>query len=79
MKKAFKEIKLINIVCLTIAGIINSIGVTLFLAPLNLFDSGLSGTSYLLDRITPDYLTLSIFLIVLNFPFYIIANRKIGI
>ena len=78
MKKAFKEIKLINIICLTIAGIINSIGVTLFLAPLNLFDSGLSGTSYLLDRITPDYLTLSIFLIVLNFPFYIIANRKIG-
>ena len=33
---------------LFLAGIINAFGVTLFLAPVNLYDSGISGTSMLL-------------------------------
>jgi len=73
-----KKIKLINILFLTIAGIINSVGVTLFLFPAGLLDSGLSGTSLLLDQVTPSYLTFSMFLIILNFPFYILAIKKIG-
>ena len=32
------------------AGIINAIGVTMFLAPVHLYDSGISGTSMLLCR-----------------------------
>ncbi len=43
--KELKEIKFSNFVFLFIAGIINSIGVTLFLAPASLYDSGISGTS----------------------------------
>ena len=51
---------------LLIAGIINAIGVTLFIAPVQLYDSGISGTSILLSQLTPDYLSLSFFLILLN-------------
>ncbi|MBQ8382271.1 MAG: YitT family protein [Clostridia bacterium] len=74
-----KKLKWQNFVLLTVAGIINSIGVTIFLAPVNLFDSGMSGTAMLLNNITPEFLTLSVFLIVLNFPFYIIGYKKLGL
>ena len=43
-----KGLRIKNFLILFIAGIINSIGVTLFLAPVNLYDSGISGTSKLL-------------------------------
>ena len=69
----FKTLELRNVLMLTLAGVINAIGVTIFLAPLSLIDSGFSGTSFLLDCVTPSYLSLSLFLIVLNFPFYIIS------
>ena len=68
-----------NFVMLTLAGIINSVGVTLFLAPVKLFDSGISGTAFLLDMITPKYLVLSFFLVLLNFPFFIFGWKKLGI
>lgn len=58
---------------LTLAGIINATGVTMFLAPVKLYDSGISGTSILLSQITPDYLSLSFFLLLLNVP---VALRK---
>ncbi len=73
-----RKLRLIRFPFLFIAGIINAVGITLFLAPLKLFDSGISGTAFLLDIITPPYFILSMFLILLNFPFYIIAWRKIG-
>lgn len=47
MRKLFAEIKWINFLYLTVLGLINSIGVTMFLAPVNLYDSGISGTSIL--------------------------------
>ncbi len=72
------KLKLKNFFILTIAGIINAVGVTLFLAPVKLFDSGISGTAFLLDIITPETFTMSIFLIVLNFPFYILGYKKLG-
>ena len=39
--KFIKEIKIINIVMLTVAGIINAFGVTVFLMPVNLYYSGI--------------------------------------
>ena len=69
--KELKKIKAFNILMLTVAGIVNAIGITLFLTPVKLYDSGISGTSMLLEQITPEYLTLSIFLLVLNIPLFI--------
>lgn len=74
-----KKFKIKNFIMLTIAGIINSIGVTMFLSPVNLYDSGISGTSMLLDFVTPEKLTLSIFLLVLNIPLFIYGFKKQGI
>ena len=52
--KAVKDkFRLSDFIMLTLAGIINAIGVTVFLAPLRLFDSGLSGTAYLFNQLTP--------------------------
>lgn len=73
-----KELRIKNFIILAIAGVINATGVTLFLAPLNLFDSGFSGTSFLLDQLTPAFLTLSIFLIILNVPFYLFGYKRLG-
>jgi uncharacterized membrane-anchored protein YitT (DUF2179 family) len=68
-----------NIFFLTIAGIINAIGVTMFLAPVNLYDSGISGTSILLSQVTPDYLSLPVFLLVLNIPLFLYGMKKEGV
>lgn len=64
---------------LTLAGIINAVGVTIFLYPVNLYDSGISGTSMLLAQITPEYMTLSIFLLILNIPLFLFGLKKQGI
>ena len=53
-----------NFIMLTIAGIVNAFGVTVFLSPVSLYDSGFSGLSMLLSHITP--ISISIFLIILN-------------
>jgi uncharacterized membrane-anchored protein YitT (DUF2179 family) len=68
-----------NILLLTIAGCINAFGVTIFLAPVELYDSGISGTSMLLSQITPSYLSLSVFLVVLNIPLFLYGLKKQGI
>ncbi len=72
------KLRPMTFVILLAASIINAIGVTLILAPVNLFDSGISGTAFLLDMITPPCLVMSFFLIVCNFPFYIIGFKKLG-
>ena len=73
-----KKIKPLNLFLLTIAGVINAVGVTMFLAPVKLYDSGISGTSMLLSQITPKTLTLSFFLIVLNIPLFLYGLKKQG-
>lgn len=73
-----KKIKILNIFMLTIAGIVNAFGITLFLTPVKLYDSGISGTSMLLEQITPEYLTLSLFLLLLNIPLFIFGLKKQG-
>ena len=75
----WSQLKPTNFLFLTIAGLINSIGVTIFLAPVNLYDSGISGTSMLLAQISPEWLSLSLFLIILNIPLFIFGLRRQGI
>ena len=72
------KLKWTNFLLLTIAGIINSMGVCLFLAPSGLYDGGISGTSMLLDRLTPSVFTLSIFLLILNIPLFAYGLKKQG-
>lgn len=73
-----KELKLKNFIMLTIAGLINAVGVTLFITPVNLYDSGISGTAILLSQLTPEYLSLSVFLIILNIPLFIFGWKRLG-
>ncbi len=79
MKQELKKLKPINFIMLTIAGFINAFGITVFLMPVNLYDSGISGTSMLLAYLTPEYLTLSIFLIVLNVPLFLYGLKRQGL
>lgn len=64
---------------LFLAGVINALGVTLFLYPVNLYDSGISGTSMLLAQITPKELPLSLFLVALNVPLFLFGLKKQGL
>lgn len=74
-----EKISFKNLLMITIAGIINAFGITVFLMPVKLYDSGISGTSMLLDQLTPAYLTLSIFLLVLNIPLFLFGLKKQGL
>lgn len=67
-----------NLLMLTLAGMINAVGITLFLSPVKLYDSGISGTSMLLEQITPPYLSLSVFLLLLNIPLFLLGLKKQG-
>lgn len=68
-----------NFLALVLAGFINAFGVTVFLAPVHLYDSGISGTSILLSQITPETLSLSVFLLILNIPLFMIGLKKQGL
>ena len=70
--------KYYHFIALTIAGIINALGVTIFLTPVELYDSGISGTSMILAQITPPWLSLSVFLIILNVPMSLYGLKKQG-
>lgn len=74
-----KTLKLQTFTILFVAGCINAFGVTIFLAPVKLYDSGISGTSMLLSQITPEYLSLSVFLLILNIPMFLFGLKKQGI
>ena len=78
LSRQIGKVKLKNMIALTVAGIINAFGITMFLAPVKLYDSGISGTSMILSQITPKYLSLSIFLIVLNIPLFLYGLKKQG-
>lgn len=74
-----KQLKLRNFIFLFFAGCINAFGVTIFLAPVNLYDSGISGTSILLSQITPETWSISIFLLILNIPLFLFGLKKQGV
>lgn len=73
-----KSLCMKNFMLLAVAGIINAIGVTIFLTPVNLYDSGISGTSMLLAQITPHWMSLPMFLLLLNIPLFILGLKKQG-
>ena len=82
IKEQFKQIRPSNFFFLTLAGIINAVGVTLFLAPpaVNLFDSGFSGTSILLGNLTQNAgMNMSVWLVILNVPFFLLGLKKMGV
>ncbi len=74
--KRLSKIKIKNLIMLTVAGIINAIGVTIFISPVNLYDSGISGTSILLSQLTG--WGLSVFLLLLNIPLFLYGRYKQG-
>ena len=74
----FKELKLSKFLWMTMAGIISAIGITTFLSPVHLYDSGIAGTSLLLSQLTPPYMSLSLFLIILNIPLLLYGYKKEG-
>ena len=78
VKKIIEKLNWLNFIVLFIAGCINAFGVTVFLAPVKLYDSGISGTSMLLAQVTPEEFTLSLFLIVLNVPLFLYGLKKQG-
>ena len=79
LKQQLGKLKWKNFLFLTIAGMVNAFGVTMFIAPVDLYDSGISGTSILLSQLTPEWLSLSLFLLVLNIPLFLYGLRKQGI
>ena len=79
VKKGLTELRPLNFAMLTAAGVINAFGVTMFLFPVKLYDSGISGLSMLLDQITPPNLTLSVFLLVLNVPVFLFGLKRQGL
>ena len=79
LKQQREKLKWKNFLFLTLAGMVNAFGVTMFIAPVDLYDSGISGTSILLSQLTPEWLSLSLFLLVLNIPLFLYGLRKQGV
>ena len=75
---ALRKLKWQNFLFLALAGAINAVGVTMFLAPVNLYDSGISGTSMLLWQVTPEQFNLSLFLMLLNVPLFLFGLKRQG-
>ena len=74
-----KKFRVKNFLLLTVAGMLNAVGITLFLQPVGLYDSGVAGTAMLLDQLTPEMFTLSIFLIAINIPLFLYGLKKQGL
>lgn len=81
LKQQLEKLKWKNFLFLTVAGMVNAFGVTMFIAPVDLYDSGISGTSILLSQLTPEWLSLSLFLLVLNIPccFYTDSGNRVSV
>ena len=75
-KEELKKLKPLNFLLLSLSGTINAIGIVFFLSPVNLFDSGFSGTSMFLSAVTG--LPLAVFLLILNIPFFIFGYKRQG-
>ena len=78
MLQSFRSLKGTNFIFLTIAGMINAFGVVMFLAPVKLYDSGISGTSMLISQETPAWCSLSLILILLNIPIFLVGLKREG-
>lgn len=76
MKELSAQLRWQNIAMLIVAGLINAVGVTFFIAPVNLYDSGISGTAILLSQVTGG--SLALFILVLNVPLFLYGLKKQG-
>lgn len=76
MRRFAEQLSWRNFLMLFLAGCINAFGVTVFLAPVRLYDSGISGTAILLSQLTP--LPLSAFLLLLNVPLFLFGLKRQG-
>ncbi len=78
-KHLYEKFKITTFLGLIVAGLVNAFGVTIFLSPVKLYDSGISGTSMLLSQVGPDFLSLSICLLILNIPLFLYGFKRQGI
>lgn len=78
MKNYFRLIKARNMILLTIAGMINAFGITLFLLPAGIYDSGISGTAIFISFLFGKKWLLSFSLIVLNIPLFLFGRKMQG-
>lgn len=68
-----------TLLMLTLAGVVNAFGVVLFLSPVALYDSGMSGTSMLMAQLADGFVPFSVFLVVLNVPLFLYGLRREGV
>ena len=73
------NIEPVKLLWMIVAGIVSAFGITCFLSPMRLYDSGIAGTSLLLSQLTPPFLNLSFFLVVLNVPLMLYGLKKQGV
>ena len=73
------NIEPVKLLWMIVAGIVSAFGITCFLSPMHLYDSGIAGTSLLLSQFTPPFLNLSFFLVVLNVPLMLYGLKKQGV
>ena len=59
-----------------LAGLINAIGVGLFLVPYEFIDGGMSGISFLISHATS--LPMGLFIVFLNLPLFAVGIKKLG-
>lgn len=78
LKKAFRSLRWPNLILLTVAGTVNAFGVIMFLAPVRLYDSGISGTAMLVSQETPGWCSLSLILVLLNIPIFLFGLKREG-
>ena len=79
LRRSLSALRLRTFALLFAAGVINAVGVTLFLAPVQLYDSGISGTAMLFWQLTPEPYTLPMFLLLLNIPLFLFGMKKQGL
>jgi len=79
VRKELRKLRVTNFLLLTVAGAVNAFGVTIFLMPVKLYDSGVSGTSMLLSQVTPEEWSLSLFLLILNVPLFLYGLKRQGV
>ena len=47
------NIEPVKMLLMIVAGVVSAFGITCFLSPMHLYDSGIAGTSLLLSQLTP--------------------------
>ena len=77
--RLLRRVSPLTLALLTLAGGINAFGVVIFLMPVRLYDSGLSGTSMLLSQLTGGAVPLSAFLLLLNVPLFLYGMKRQGV